>query len=69
MNKLNKENIFQNFDDIVSVKELCKMLNIGKTFAYKLIGNGEIEHIKSGNRIFVPKQCVIDFLNGGANER
>ena len=69
MNKLNKENIFQKYGDIVSVSKLAQMLGIGKTFAYKLIKSGEIEHIKSGNRIFVPKQCVIDFLNGGADER
>ena len=65
---LNTQNIFTDFKDVVKVKDLQKMLGIGRNTAYELIATNKIKSIKSGNLIFIPKQNVIDFLNGGANE-
>ena len=65
---LNIQNIFTNFKDVVKVKDLQKMLGIGRNTAYELIATNKINSIKSGNLILIPKQNVIDFLNGGANE-
>lgn len=67
MNNLNTKNIFTNFADVVKVKDLQKMLGIGRNLAYDLVATNKIKSIKSGNLILIPKQCVIDFLNyGGA---
>ncbi len=63
--KLNIQNIFTNYKDIVKVKDLQKMLGIGRNMAYVLIATNKIKSIKSGNIILIPKQNVIDFLNGG----
>ena len=65
--KLNTLNIFTNYKDIVKVKDLQKMLGIGRNLAYELISTNKIKSIKSGNIILIPKQNVIDFLNGGGN--
>lgn len=65
---LNIQNIFTNFKDVVKVKDLQKMLGIGRNTAYELIATNKIKSIKSGNLILIPKQNVIDFLNGGVNE-
>ena len=65
---LNIQNIFTNFKDVVKVKDLQKMLGIGRNTAYELIATNKIKSIKSGNLILIPKQNVIDFLNGGANK-
>ncbi len=65
---LNIQNIFTNFKDVVKVKDLQKMLGIGRNTAYELIATNKIKSIKSGNLILIPKQNVINFLNGGANE-
>ncbi len=65
---LNTQNIFIDFKDVVKVKDLQKMLGIGRNTAYELIATNKIKSIKSGNLILIPKQNVIDFLNGGANE-
>ena len=65
---LNTQNIFTNFKDVVKVKDLQKMLGIGRNTAYELIATNKIKSIKSGNLILIPKQNVIDFLNGGVNE-
>ncbi|MCI5797085.1 MAG: helix-turn-helix domain-containing protein [Firmicutes bacterium] len=65
---LNLQNIFTNFKDVVKVKDLQKMLGIGRNLAYELIATNKIKSIKSGNLILIPKQNVIDYLNnGGAN--
>ena len=55
-------NIFADFKDVVNIKDLQKMLGIGRNLAYKLIGENKIEHLKINNRIFIPKQNVINFL-------
>ena len=65
---LNIQNIFTNFKDVVKVKDLQKMLGIGRNTAYELIATNKIKSIKSGNLILIPKQNVIDFLNGDSNE-
>ena len=65
---LNTQNIFTNFKDVVKVKDLQKMLGIGRNTAYELIATNKIKSIKSGNLILIPKQNVIDFLNGGSDE-
>ena len=62
---LNTQNIFTNFKDVVKVKDLQKMLGIGRNLAYELISTNQIKSIKSGNLILIPKQNVIDFLNEG----
>lgn len=67
--QLNTQNIFTKFDDVVKVKDLQKMLGVGRNLAYGLISSGQIKCIKFGNKILIPKQNVIDFLNeGGAKD-
>ena len=58
---LTTKNIFTNFKDVVKVKDLQKMLGIGRNLAYELISTNQIKSIKSGNLILIPKQNVIDF--------
>ena len=62
---LTTQNIFTNFKDVVKVKDLQKMLGIGRNLAYELISTNQIKSIKSGNLILIPKQNVIDYLNTG----
>ena len=64
-------NIFADYKDVVTIKDLQKMLIIGRNLAYKLIRQNKIEHLKINNRIFIPKQNVIKFLfeSEDTNER
>ena len=55
-------NIFADYKDVVNIKDLQKMLGIGRNLAYKLVNENKIEHLKINNRIFIPKQNVIKFL-------
>ena len=68
MQQLNTENIFTDFQDIVKVKDLQKMLGIGRNLAYELVNSNKIKSIKSGNLILIPKKNVINYLNGDQND-
>ena len=57
---LNTQNIFTNFGDVVKVKDLQKMIGIGRNLAYELIATNKIKSIKSGNLILIPKQNIIE---------
>ena len=71
MNELNIQNIFQDYNDLVDIKTLQKMLDIGRNLAYRLISENKIEHLNINHKILIPKQNVIKFLFEGKvkNER
>lgn len=54
--------MFENYDDVVNVQELCEMLKIGKNNAYKLLNSGQIKAITIGKVYKIPKKSVVDFL-------
>ena len=54
--------LFEKYSDVVTVKELCEMLKIGKNTAYDLIHSGQIESIYVKRQIRITKVSVIDFL-------
>ena len=59
-------NIFQNYSDIVSTKEVREMLGIGKTTLFKLIKDNEISSIRigiNGRTHHILKSSVIDYIN------
>lgn len=41
-------NMFAEFADVVDIKGLCKMLNIGKNKAYELLNLGKIKTFRFG---------------------
>lgn len=57
--------LLERYPDVVSVKQMCIMLGgISMKTAYKLLGNGEIHHLKIGKSFKIPKICVIEYLLG-----
>ena len=62
MEKYYWEEIFKEYKDVVSPKDLQKMLGLGETKVYKMLKNQEIYSRKVGNNYLIPKVCVIDFL-------
>jgi excisionase family DNA binding protein len=54
--------MFEQYNDLVTVEELCEMLSIGKNAAYKLLSSGQLKCFRY-NRIWkIPKQGVIDYV-------
>ena len=55
--------MFEKYPDVVTVKDLCVMLKIGKNTAYKIINSGDIQSVRIGRKILIPKAYVIDYLS------
>ena len=51
-----------NAPDILTVSDFQRLLNIGRSTAYRLIENGEIRCIRVGRTIRIPKKFVSDFI-------
>ena len=50
------------YNDIISVKELCDILQIGKNTAYNLLRTGHIHGVKIGSTYKIPKKYLIDYI-------
>ena len=60
-------NLFGGYKDIVTVNELCEMLNIGKNTAYELLQSGAIKSIKIGKVYRIPKKYVQEYIENFQN--
>ena len=54
--------MFEEYNDIVTVKELCRMLKIGRNTAYKLVHSGQLRSILIRKQIRILKSSVIAFV-------
>lgn len=54
--------MFNEYSDIVTIDELCKMLRIGKNKAYELLRNGDIKAFRCGRLWIISKAAVEEFV-------
>ncbi len=54
--------MFSGYNDILSVKDLCEALHIGKNTAYRLLRSKEIKSIKIGKVYKIPKEYVSNYI-------
>ena len=54
--------MFNRYKDVLTVKELCEALNIGRNSAYALLRSGEIRSIRIGRSIKIPKTFLIEYI-------
>ena len=54
--------MFDEYADIMSVREMAKALRIGRNAAYELIHNNAIPYRRIGKRILIPKTAVVAFM-------
>ncbi len=57
-----KKRMFENYPDVITVSELCEMLDISKKLAYRLLDSQEIRSVRVGRIFRIPKAAVIDYL-------
>ena len=57
--------MFNLYNDVLTVKELCEALKIGRNSAYALIRSGKIKSIRIGRNIKIPKKYLIDYIRRG----
>ena len=53
--------MFPEYPDIVTVRQLRDMLGVSRALAYKLISDGEIQAVKIGTSLKIPKVSVINY--------
>ena len=54
--------MIEQYNDLVSVEDLCEMLSIGKNSAYTLLSSGNLKAFRH-NRVWkIPKQGVITYI-------
>ncbi len=55
--------IFEKYPDVVTFNQMREMLgNIGRTLAYKLLQNKEIESFRLGKNYRILKSKIIEYL-------
>lgn len=59
--------MFEDYEDIITVEELCSMLKCGRNAAYQFLATGKIKAINNGKKYIIPKQSVIDFIHREIN--
>ena len=59
--------MFSKYPDVVDVKQLCKMLNIGKNTAYALIHSEKLKYVKIGKVYKIPKKFIVKYLENSIN--
>lgn len=54
--------MFNEYHEIVTVKELCEMLRIGQNKAYELLIKREIPAIRMGRKYVIAKEHVVKYI-------
>ena len=55
--------MLDNFPDILTVQHLQEILSIGRSKAYQLLRDGDVQYVKIGRQIRIPKIYLVDFLS------
>ena len=58
-----KNELFKDYPDVVSIQDLQKMLHIGRNTAYEILKDGTISAARIGKRYIIPKRSVVEFIS------
>ena len=61
---------YRSLDDLplaLRVEDLMPVLAIGRNTAYELVRSGQIRSIRIGRQLRIPRDAVVEFLNGQAD--
>ena len=61
------ENKYRSLDDLpvtLRVEELMPILGSGRNIAYELVRSGRLRSIRVGRQVRIPKNALIEFLEG-----
>ena len=54
--------MFETYEDMVTIDDVCQMLNIGKNNAYRLLKEGKLHAFKIGRIWKISRQSVIEYV-------
>lgn len=52
----------ENYNDMISIDDLCEMLSIGKNTAYHLLKTNQIKAFKIGRIWKIPRESVSNYV-------
>jgi len=55
--------MFENYPDVVTVRQLCEMLKIGRNTAYGLVQAGAIPAVLVGRQYRIRKSDIADYFS------
>jgi excisionase family DNA binding protein len=47
---------------LLSIKQTCRLLGLGRTSLYALMGSGQLRSVTVGRRRFVPREAIDEFI-------
>ncbi len=59
--------ILEHYPDILTVENLCEVLNIGANSAYQLLNEKKILAFRIGRRWKIPKEAVVSYIGSWKN--
>lgn len=54
--------MFEEYNTLVSIEDLCQMLDIGKNSAYDLLKHKQLKSFRIGKKYKIPKQSVEEYV-------
>lgn len=54
--------MFNQYDDLLNVEELCEILRIGKNVAYEMLNKGVVKAFKRGRIWKIPKISIENYV-------
>lgn len=55
--------MFENFPDVMTVKEASVALGIGKNKLYEIVHAGGLSYFKNGRQIKIPKKSILCYID------
>ena len=60
--------MFDEMPTVLTIRDLCSVLQIGKNTAYDLVNSGQIKCLRIKNRIRIPKQFLIEYIQQNSEQ-
>ena len=54
--------MFEAYDDMITIDELCEMLDIGRNAAYRLLNEDKLHAFKIGRVWKISKSTVVEYI-------
>ncbi len=54
--------MFNDYDDILTIEDMCEILKVGKNNAYKLLNQGNIKAFRNGKNWRIPRKSVTEYV-------
>lgn len=48
--------------DVLTVMEAAEVLRVGRSTMYKLVESGEVQHIKIGRKVLIPRKYLQNYI-------